>query len=276
MTNEVVATGMDLPPQRGSLDMTALLHAAELLRLEEEGTLDPKTLASYGLDREKFYGCVAGSYRSRSVSESGLPIYGTTNQQHNDQQCSSTIEQSYNSGSSTHSTIGKTKKRSIKNREMHNLLEKNRRAHLKSCFDDLRDSIPGLEDGKQSTVLIIEKASKHITGLSTKHKQQLAEINRLRHLNQWCAEKLLELGGMDTDEFASVQYECTRSLLTPESETGSTHGSSSESHARQRTISESSASMNQHVLRTMNPGISSSTTGPTEQYPVGMVIPTSS
>jgi hypothetical protein len=50
----------------------------------------------------------------------------------------------------------------VKNREMHNMLEKNRRAHLKNCFDNLRDAVPGSEDIKQSTVAIIQNATKYI------------------------------------------------------------------------------------------------------------------
>lgn len=56
----------------------------------------------------------------------------------------------------------KSRKRSVKNREMHNMLEKNRRAHLKMCFDSLRDAVPGNEDNKQSTVSIIQNATKYI------------------------------------------------------------------------------------------------------------------
>lgn len=42
------------------------------------------------------------------------------------------------------------------------MLEKNRRAHLKNCFDNLRDAVPGSEDIKQSTVAIIQNATKYI------------------------------------------------------------------------------------------------------------------
>lgn len=56
----------------------------------------------------------------------------------------------------------KGRKRSVKNREMHNMLEKNRRAHLKTCFDSLRDAVPGSDESKQSTVSIIQNASTFI------------------------------------------------------------------------------------------------------------------
>ena len=39
--------------------------------------------------------------------------------------------------------------------------------------------------------------------LGSKHEQQLAEIDRLRRLNQWCAQKLREMGEIDADEYAS-------------------------------------------------------------------------
>lgn len=45
------ATGL---ASQQSSDMAALLQAAELLRLEEEGNLDPQTLERYGLTPNSF------------------------------------------------------------------------------------------------------------------------------------------------------------------------------------------------------------------------------
>ena len=42
--------------------------------------------------------------------------------------------------------------------------------------------------------------------LNTKHEQQLAEADRLRRLNQWCAQKLHEMGEIDADEYASCMW----------------------------------------------------------------------
>eukprot|EP01134_Creolimax_fragrantissima_P006773 CFRG6773T1 len=290
MTDEILTPVSELPPPtRGSIDMTALLHAAELLRLEEEGTLDPKTLASYGLDREKFYGCVGPRVdRPRSVTESEVTNYiskrvddGVSSVEgayykNTLSNVNGAIPNSSNNGQYAANGV-KTKKRSIKNREMHNLLEKNRRAHLKGCFDDLRDAIPGLEDGKQSTVLIIEKASKHIVGLTAKYKQQMIEVNRLLQLNAWCAEKLVELGGMDGDEYASITYECTRTISSPDSEPASTPGSfQSDSVLRQRSQSESSQSVPRQVPQTLLAGIANVVPVPVQNsgYKSALVIPT--
>lgn len=49
-------------------------------------------------------------------------------------------------------------------REVHNKLEKNRRAHLKECFEQLKRQLPQMqEEKKTSNLLILSNASKYIT-----------------------------------------------------------------------------------------------------------------
>ncbi|KJE93021.1 hypothetical protein CAOG_03883 [Capsaspora owczarzaki ATCC 30864] len=86
------------------------------------------------------------------------------------------------------------KKRSVKNREQHNMLEKNRRAHLKTCFEELQEAIPGLDMAKPSTVAILQHAKQFIETLHYRQAQQQAEIDRLQQLNVWCCSKLDALG----------------------------------------------------------------------------------
>ena len=45
---------------------------------------------------------------------------------------------------------------------MHNKLEKNRRAHLKECFETLRRQLPSMDDKKISNQTILKAAHKHI------------------------------------------------------------------------------------------------------------------
>lgn len=49
-------------------------------------------------------------------------------------------------------------------REVHNKLEKNRRAHLKECFEQLKRQLPQMQDEKKtSNLLILSNAGKHIS-----------------------------------------------------------------------------------------------------------------
>lgn len=49
-------------------------------------------------------------------------------------------------------------------REVHNKLEKNRRAHLKECFEQLKRQLPQMqEEKKTSNLLILSNAGKFIS-----------------------------------------------------------------------------------------------------------------
>lgn len=45
---------------------------------------------------------------------------------------------------------------------MHNKLEKNRRAHLKECFETLRRQLPSMDDKKISNQTILKAAHRYI------------------------------------------------------------------------------------------------------------------
>lgn len=47
-------------------------------------------------------------------------------------------------------------------REVHNKLEKNRRAHLKECFERLKEQLPPHEEKKSSNLYILHQAMKYI------------------------------------------------------------------------------------------------------------------
>lgn len=59
-----------------------------------------------------------------------------------------------------------TSYRSTPSREVHNKLEKNRRAHLKECFETLRRQLPSMDDKKTSNQTILKAAHKHIQVIS--------------------------------------------------------------------------------------------------------------
>eukprot|EP00058_Branchiostoma_floridae_P010476 XP_002595964.1 hypothetical protein BRAFLDRAFT_96736 [Branchiostoma floridae] len=57
---------------------------------------------------------------------------------------------------------GKRRSGGYGTREVHNKLEKNRRAHLKECFEVLKRHIPNMEDKKTSNLCILRSALRYI------------------------------------------------------------------------------------------------------------------
>ncbi|XP_054748809.2 max-binding protein MNT-like [Lytechinus pictus] len=89
------------------------------------------------------------------------------------QSCESDSNDSANDGS------GKDKRAGI--REVHNKLEKNRRAHLKECFENLRKAVPNMEDkkAKTSNLSILRGALRFIQVLTRKERELEHELDRL-------------------------------------------------------------------------------------------------
>nr|XP_058963908.1 max dimerization protein 3-like [Pocillopora verrucosa] len=78
-------------------------------------------------------------------------------------------------------------------RETHNKLEKNRRAHLKECFDILKKEVPSLEDKKTSNLNILRSALKHIQTLKKRERDFEAERDLLKVSNSTSKQRLLAL-----------------------------------------------------------------------------------
>ncbi|XP_068226568.1 uncharacterized protein Mnt isoform X2 [Palaemon carinicauda] len=68
---------------------------------------------------------------------------------------------------------------STPSREVHNKLEKNRRAHLKECFETLRRQLPSMDDKKISNQTILKAAHRHIQNLKRKEREFEHEMERL-------------------------------------------------------------------------------------------------
>lgn len=65
-------------------------------------------------------------------------------------------------------------------REVHNKLEKNRRAHLKECFEALKKQLPATPDEKKASNLsILGAAIRHIQSLKRKEREYEHEMERL-------------------------------------------------------------------------------------------------
>ncbi|XP_014215065.1 max-binding protein MNT-like [Copidosoma floridanum] len=67
-------------------------------------------------------------------------------------------------------------------REVHNKLEKNRRAHLKECFDRLKATIPGMTNRKTSNLNVLKEAvtyTKHLRKQNIDYDRKMTEITRI-------------------------------------------------------------------------------------------------
>lgn len=58
-------------------------------------------------------------------------------------------------------------------REVHNKLEKNRRAHLRECFEFLRKQLPAIDDKKLSNLGILKSALRYIQVIVHLHLQKV-------------------------------------------------------------------------------------------------------
>eukprot|EP01134_Creolimax_fragrantissima_P000260 CFRG0260T1 len=85
-------------------------------------------------------------------------------------------------------------KRTVKSRETHNLLEKNRRAQLKSCFSSLQSVLPCTKEQKLSTVAILEQAAEHIVVLRQHHYDILKNLETQRQQRQQLMSTLQKRG----------------------------------------------------------------------------------
>jgi len=83
-------------------------------------------------------------------------------------------------------------KKSNSNREMHNRLEKNRRAHLKQCFDELAKECE-LDPKKASNLTVIRSAYKYIMAMRRKERENEKELAKLVQEKIRRKERLEEL-----------------------------------------------------------------------------------
>ncbi|KAG6937745.1 MAX network transcriptional repressor [Chelydra serpentina] len=78
-------------------------------------------------------------------------------------------------------------------REVHNKLEKNRRAHLKECFETLKRNIPNVDDKKTSNLSVLRSALRYIQTLKRKEKEYEHEMERLAREKIATQQRLAEL-----------------------------------------------------------------------------------
>jgi len=66
--------------------------------------------------------------------------------------------------------------RTIKSKHSHNLLEKNRRAQLRTCFEELKEVVPELQGTRSSTSTILDSALVLIERLKAREAEAFAEL----------------------------------------------------------------------------------------------------
>ncbi|RXG69065.1 Max-binding protein MNT [Armadillidium vulgare] len=68
--------------------------------------------------------------------------------------------------------------RALRQGEVHNKLEKNRRAHLKECFETLRRQLPCMEDKKISNQTILKAAHRYIQRKEREYENEMEKLAR--------------------------------------------------------------------------------------------------
>ncbi|KAI3354322.1 hypothetical protein L3Q82_018839 [Scortum barcoo] len=108
-------------------------------------------------------------------------------------------------------------------REVHNKLEKNRRAHLKECFETLKKNIPNIDEKKTSNLSVLRSALRYIQTLKRKEKEYEHDMERLAREKIATQQRLAELKNelsqwMDVMEIDRV----LRQTVQPEEDQAST------------------------------------------------------
>ncbi|KAF7669091.1 hypothetical protein LDENG_00252040 [Lucifuga dentata] len=108
-------------------------------------------------------------------------------------------------------------------REVHNKLEKNRRAHLKECFETLKKNVPNIDVKKTSNLSVLRSALRYIQTLKRKEKEYEHEMERLAREKIATQQRLAELKNelsqcMDVMEIDRV----LRQTIQPEDDQAST------------------------------------------------------
>ncbi|MCI4386367.1 hypothetical protein PGIGA_G00061440 [Pangasianodon gigas] len=78
-------------------------------------------------------------------------------------------------------------------REVHNKLEKNRRAHLKECFETLKRNVPNVDEKKTSNLSVLRSALRYIQTLKRKEKDYEHEMEKLAREKIATQQRLAEL-----------------------------------------------------------------------------------
>ncbi|XP_060743943.1 max-binding protein MNT [Tachysurus vachellii] len=108
-------------------------------------------------------------------------------------------------------------------REVHNKLEKNRRAHLKECFETLKKNIPNVDEKKTSNLSVLRSALRYIQTLKRKEKEYEHEMERLAREKISIQQRLSELKNELSQRMDIIEVErLLRQTVQPEDDQAST------------------------------------------------------
>ena len=76
---------------------------------------------------------------------------------------------------------------------IHNILEKNRRAHLKDCFESLQNELPQYREKKVTNLLILKQTIKYLEQTKRIESEYDTELKRLLNQKAMLMQKLNHL-----------------------------------------------------------------------------------
>ncbi|EDV20012.1 uncharacterized protein TRIADDRAFT_61425 [Trichoplax adhaerens] len=81
----------------------------------------------------------------------------------------------------------------LANRSTHNQLEKKRRAHLRTCMESLRSSVPALNGNKATTLSLLEGARDYIEALKSTASKTVQTQEKLRKQRELLRKRISDL-----------------------------------------------------------------------------------
>merc|ERR1712227_431985 len=112
-------------------------------------------------------------------------------------------------------------KKATGSRSTHNELEKNRRAHLRSCLENLKDLVPvGADSSRHTTLGLLNKAKHFIKNLEERDKKSLSAKELLYREQRYLRRRLELLSeevGVDIHKRRSISESSSSSLSSIQS-----------------------------------------------------------
>merc|ERR1712233_208180 len=132
-----------------------------------------------------------------------------------------------NTSSTKNSTrLNKSTKKPQGNRSTHNELEKNRRAHLRSCLENLKDIVPvGSDSSRHTTLGLLNKAKHFIKNLEDRDRKSLTARESLHREQRYLRRRLELLSeevGVDIHKRRSISESSSSSLSSIQSSNSET------------------------------------------------------
>merc|ERR1711963_313666 len=122
---------------------------------------------------------------------------------------------------STKSQRLKPTKKAQGSRSTHNELEKNRRAHLRSCLENLKDLVPvGADSSRHTTLGLLNKAKHFIKNLEERDKKSLSAKDLLHREQRYLRRRLELLSeevGVDIHKRRSISESSSSSVSSIQS-----------------------------------------------------------